>query len=44
VGLGVLYQRSGAVPAFGLSAAAGALLVLLWPFLVRPDRVPTALS
>ena len=44
VGLGVLYQRSGAVPAFGLSAAAGALLALLWPFLVRPDRVPTALS
>ena len=44
VGLGVLYQRSGAVPAFGLSAAAGAALVLLWPFLVRPDRVPTALS
>jgi hypothetical protein len=44
VGLGVLYQRGGAAPAFGLSAAAGALLVLLWPFLARPHRVPTALS
>jgi len=44
VGLGALYQLRGAVPAFGLSAAAGALLVLLWPFLARPDRVPTALS
>jgi len=44
VGLGALYQRGGAVSAFGLSAAAGAALVLLWPFLVRPDRVPTALS
>ena len=44
VSLGVLYQRGGAVPAFGLSAAAGALLALLWPFLARPHRVPTALS
>jgi MFS family permease len=44
VGLGALYQRGGAVPAFALSAAGGALLVLLWPFLARPGRVPTALS
>ena len=44
VGLGALYQLRGAAPAFGLSAAAGAALVLLWPFLARPDRVPTALS
>ncbi|HEY6853703.1 MAG TPA: MFS transporter [Gemmatimonadales bacterium] len=44
VGLGALYQLRGAASAFGLSAAAGALLVLLWPFLARPHRVPTALS
>ena len=44
VGLGALYQRGGAGPAFWLSAAAGGLLVVLWPFLARPDRVPTALS
>lgn len=44
VGFGALYQLRGAVPAFGLSAAAGGALVLLWPFLARPDRVPTALS
>jgi MFS family permease len=44
VGLGVLYQLRGAAWAFGLSAALGAVLVLLWPFLHRPHRVPTALS
>ena len=43
VGLGALYQLRGAVAAFGLSAAAGTALVLLWPFLARPHRVPTAL-
>jgi MFS family permease len=43
VGLGALYQRGGAVAAFALSAAAGVLLVILWPFLARPGRVPTAL-
>ncbi len=43
VGLGALYQLRGAVAAFGLSAAAGTALVLLWPFLARLHRVPTAL-
>ncbi len=44
VGLGALYQRGGAAIAFALSAAAGVVLVILWPFLARPGRVPTALS
>jgi MFS family permease len=44
VGLGTVYQLRGAVAAFGLSAAAGTALVLLWPFLTRRHRVPTALS
>lgn len=44
VGLGALYQGRGAAAAFALSAAAGVLLVILWPFLARPGRVPTALS
>jgi MFS family permease len=44
LGLGALYQWRGAGMAFAASGGAAALLVLLWPFLARPGRVPTALS
>lgn len=40
IALGVVFQHAGGGTAFAASAAAGLLLVLLWPFFARARRVP----
>lgn len=40
--LGVVFQRSGALLAFALSAGGGAALVLLWPLLASGPGAPRA--